>query len=742
MQQAALVLPRGWGYCGRVQRQLRLPLVLALSAAFALGCPKPDANGKEPPSAGESKKGSEEAEPEPEHAVEKAGDAVLETGGLDAIKKRGTLRVLVQRSEESFLPRTGTPALRDVEMAGEFADSLGVEPVFVVVESYDELIPALLEGRGDLIAAQLTVTNARREKIAFSNSTFGTTEILVGKKGAEGLPKTVEDLAGKTVHVRESSSYVESLNALKKAKNLDTLEIAFVPEHEDAEDIVFSVTNGERDLTVVDAHILTAIETYNPRFVRLFPIADKREIAWAVRKSNPDLRSAVDNFLLQNALTSHRERLFTGDLEGIKERKVLRVLTRNNPITYFLYRGRQFGFDYQLAEYIADDLGVRLEIVVPPSRDQLVPWLLEGRGDVIAALLTKTEQREDKLAFSRPYMFVDEVLVQKKGEPKLEGVEGLAGKKVHVRKSSSYAETLAALKKKGVDFEIVFTDEQEETEALIRAVADGDIEYTVADDALLDVEIAYGAEVEAGLVLTPPPDGQEGAKEIAFAVRPDAKALKGYLDGWVKKNYRGLRYNIAKKRYFKNKRTMYSARKERLGKTGEISPYDEIIRQYAKRYGFDWRLMAAQAYVESRFDPKAKSWVGARGLFQVMPRTGKSMGFTDLENPRVGTHAGIKYMRRLVNRLDPKIPLKDRVRLALAGYNAGLGHVYDAQRLAKQKGWDPHKWFGNVEKAMLLLADKKYARQARHGYCRGQEPVKYVSHIQSLYDAYVEVAEP
>lgn len=742
--------PGGGSYSARVIRRPRRPTLPLFAAALlaSTACTKTSTAGDGPkaekegaPAAAKGAGGEEEAEP-PTREVAKAGAVALDTGGLERIKARGTLRVLVQHNEESFLPRTGTPALRDVELADAFAASLGVKPVFVVIESYDALIPALLEGKGDLIAAQLTVTDARKAQIAFSRSTFGTAEILVGNKGAKGLPEKVEDLAGRTISVRKSSSYAESLEALKAKEKLDTLKIEFVPEHEDAEDIVFSVTNGERDLTVVDGHILTAIETYNPRFVRLFPIADKREIAWAVRKSNPDLRAAVDDFVLENALTSHRENLFTGDLEGIEKRKVLRVLTRNNPITYFLYRGRQFGFDFELAEMMAEHLGVRLEVVVPPSRDQLVPWLLEGRGDVIAALLTVTDEREGKLAFSTPYLFVNEVLVQKKGAPKLEGVEGLAGKKVHVRRSSSYYETLVGLKERGVDLEIVLADEQEETEALIHKVADGEIAYTVADDALLDVELAYGADVEAGLVLTPPEDDAPGAKDIAFAVRPGSKALKAELDAFVKKNYRGLRYNIAKKRYFKNLRTIRSARTSRVGETGKISPYDDLIKQYAKKYGFDWRLMAAQSYVESRFDPKAKSWVGAKGLFQVMPRTGKSMGFTNLEDPRTGIHAGIKYMRRLVDRLDPKIPLKDRVRFALAGYNAGIGHVYDAQRLAKQKGWDPTKWFGNVEKAMLLLADKEYARQARHGYCRGGEPVKYVSHIQALYDAYVEVSGP
>ncbi|MCA9553043.1 MAG: transporter substrate-binding domain-containing protein, partial [Myxococcales bacterium] len=413
---------------------------------------------------------------EPQVHVQHAGEGAQATGGLEAIRARGTLRVLVQRSEEGFLPRTGTPALADVELAEAFAATLGVEPIFVVVEAHSELIPALVRGEGDLIAAQLSVTPARAEQIAFGRSTFGVSEILVGRKGAEGLPTSIPELAGHTVHVRQSSAYAETLERIKAEHKLTDLTIAYVPETEDAEDIVFSVTNGERELTVVDSHILTAIESYNPRFVRLMTLQDKREIAWAVRKENPELRAAVDNFFLERALTSHRAEIFTGDLDGIRARKTLRVLTRNNAITYFLYRGRQYGFDFELAELLAKELGVRLEMVVPPSREDLLPWLLEGKGDLVAASLTVTEGRQGKVAFSRPYLYVNEVLVKKRGTPGPAAPAELAGKTVHVRRSSSYYETLQSLKASGIDVKIEAADEGKETEELIQLVADGTIE--------------------------------------------------------------------------------------------------------------------------------------------------------------------------------------------------------------------------------------------------------------------------
>ena len=281
-------------------------------------------------------------------------------------------------------------------------------------------------------------------------------------------------------------------------------------------------------------------------------------------------------------------------------------------------------------------------------------------------------------------------------------------------------------------------DESHETEVILRGVGDGAIDWTVADEELVRVEQAYGVPIEASLVLAP--RRAQKKRPIGYAVRPTNPELRDALDVFVKRRYRGRDYNRAKRRYFENRRAIARHHNRRMSVTGVISPYDKFLKKYARRYSLDWRLLAAQAYVESRFDPRARSWVGARGLFQVMPRTGEALGFKNLDDPETSVHAGAKYMARLIDRFDSKLPFEQRVRFALASYNAGIGHVLDARRLARQEGLDPDRWFDNVERAMLLLAQPKYARRARYGFCRGTEPVAYVSHIQNLYDAYVEAA--
>lgn len=661
----------------------------------------------------------------------------VETGDLPKLRERGTLRVLIEDDSEEFLPREGVSNRLDRRLAEEFAERQGLKLELIQLDDFDALIPALREGKADIIAADLTVTKARSEQVAFTWPLRTVSEVVIGKKGADGLPRSVEELAGREIHVRESSSFAETLRGL--GEKAPGLKIVGAPEHLHPEEIAWAVSRGERPLTVIDSHMLRAVKAYNDQVEELFTLAEGRQIAWAVRQENPELKAALDTFLQERMMTSHATRRFTGDLQEIRKRKVLRVLTRNNPVTYFLHRGRQFGFDFELASLLAKDLGVRLEMVVPPSRDQLIPWLLEGRGDLIAAGMTATEERAKEVAFSRPYLFADEVLVQHASAEAIDAPEKLTGKKITVRASSSYRATLEALRQAHGPFEIIDAPEEVETEELIAQVANGEIDITVADSHLLQAELAWRDDVKGTLVLSG--GSEETQKQIAFAMRPSNPELKAYVDGFVKKTYRGLEYNMAKRRYFENKRQIARAAEERSGRTGRISQYDPIIQKYATNYGFDWRLLAAQAYQESRFNPNATSWVGALGLFQVMPATGRSLGFTNLTDPDEGTHAGVKYMAKLVRDLDPKIPPKQRIRFALAAYNAGIGHLIDARRIARERGLDPNKWFGNVEKAMLELEKPAVYRKARFGYCRGSEPVKYVSNIQTLYGSYVGVVQ-
>lgn len=688
----------------------------------------------------------DETAPEPKPTPPPPAPSYIETGDLDAIEKHGVLRILTPPFDDDGLARQDIPIHAERAGAVRLAQHFGLEPRFVEVEDYNELISALVEGRGDLIAAHLTITPARSASVAFARSVQGVDEMIVGRNGAANPPTKVEDLAGRTVTVVVGSSFEETLRELQKSL-VPTLKIEAVRGNE--ETILRRLVRGEVELTVTDSDTLAAVAAYTPDLRGHFEIAKDRRLATAVRKTNPKLLRQLNALMSVRAMQAYRDETSTDDLDGIKKRGVLRVLTRNNGINYFIYKGRELGFEYELARMFAEELGVRLQMVIPPKRQDLIPWLLEGRGDVIGASMTITAERAKKIAFTRPYLYSEELVVHHSDGPPVSVTSDLANKRFHVRASSSYRETLDALRPKYGPFEVVDVDEKLETAQILERVAKKEIPLTVADALIFKVEKAYTPDITAGLSLTAAAAGvepdalsDEQRIQIAWGARPANTKLLAALNVFIAREYRGLRYNMLEKRYFESSRQTARAKSANLAASGRLSPYDEIIKKYSERYGFDWRLMAAQSFVESGFDPKATSWVGALGLFQVMPNTGAEMGFTNLQDPDQGIHAGIRYMNQLVNRLDPKIPLKHRLRFALAAYNAGLGHVYDAMRLAEEQGLDPDKWFGHTEKTMLLLSESKYARRAKHGYAQGGQPVAYVSHIQSLYEQYSALVAP
>lgn len=651
------------------------------------------------------------------------------TGDLPVIQKRGVIRFII-RQPESYLPRDGAPLEAERQLAEQVADRFNLKAEFVVAPSRADLIPWLLEGRGDIVAASLQITPERAAQVEFSRPIkVVRQQVIVPVTDTE--VKAPEDLKGRPVHVRKSSSFHATLKALEQ--KLGALEIVAAPEEQETEDLIYWVGSGKIPLTVADSDLVENVLTYNQKVKVACDLTDDVPLAWAMRKDNPRLHEKVNNFIIETALTAFKSRKYVGDLDELKKRKVIRVITRNASTTYFLHKGEQLGFEYELAQHFVKSLGLRLEIVVPPTRSDLFRYLNEGLGDVIAASVTITPEREKEVAFSRPYNFVSEVVVARKNEcPK--DIQDLAGRTVHVRPSSSYAETLARLRESGVDLKVVPEDEELETETIIGRLANKEILLTVSDSNILDVELTYRDDVMACFPLGEP-------QKIAWAFRRDSPQLQAALDAFIKKEYRGEFYNIMLKRYFKDSKNVRNKLAARL-KQGELSPYDALVKKYSSRYDLDWRLMTSQMYQESHFDPTVKSWVGAVGLFQVMPQTGRELGVGDPGEVEPGIHAGTKYMSQLIAQWDPGLKIKDRIRFALASYNAGKGHVIDARRLAAEKGLDQDKWFGNVEKAMLLLSQPKYARVARHGYCRGEEPVQYVSKIQTRYEAYAKIAKP
>jgi membrane-bound lytic murein transglycosylase F len=654
----------------------------------------------------------------------------VERGDLAALRERGTVRILVpRRSSRHGLPRSGHPLDFDRELAAEFVQSLGLRPRFVWVSAHDELIPALLAGRGDMVAASLTVTAERDSQVAFSTPIRHVREVVVTRLGDTTL-QGPDDLAGRTLWVRPSSAYWATAQQL--ADSVAAVSVVPASERLDTPEILYRVAQREIDLTIADDDIVDETLTYLPAIRAAFPVGQERGIAWAARPDSPELLEAMSAFLTSARVDDRRPRRFTGDLPELRERGTIRFVTTNTAATYFIWRGQLLGFEYDLARRFADRFGLQLEIVVPPSQANLLSWLRQGYGDIVAAGLTPSRERELLgVRFSRPYHRVVETVVARADDDRVTRVEDLAGRTVAVRRRSSYWSTAETLRADGVSLRLVAAPESLATEEIIDRVASGEYDLTIADSHILEIELALRDDIRRAVEIGEP-------IRHAWAVRQEDTLLLRVVDQFFRDEYRGLWFNLTHDKYFATPQRIRERVGERVARTGEISPYDSLIRIHADRAGFDWRLIASQAYQESRFDPDARSFAGAVGLMQIMPRTVAAYGVDDPTDPAGNIGAGVQYLAHQYS-LFEDVAVSERIWFALASYNAGFGHVQDARRIARRRGLDPDTWFDQVETVMPLLARAEYYERAPHGYCRCLEPVKYVRAVRERYEAYTGV---
>ncbi|RMF58815.1 MAG: lytic transglycosylase F [Calditrichaeota bacterium] len=434
------------------------------------------------------------------------------------------------------------------------------------------------------------------------------------------------------------------------------------------------------------------------------------------------------------------------DLPEIRKRGRLIALTGYSATSYFIYKGEPMGFEYELLQHLARDLKLDLDIVVVRNLDEIFNLLNEGKGDLVAYSMTITKERKKYVDFTDHHTIIRQVLVQRKPdnwrqmkqheiERKLiRNVTELIGKKIYVRKGSSYYHRLVHLSDEiGGDIDIVEVPGDVSTEELIGRVSRGEIDYTVADENVAQINAVYYQNID---IKTPISLGQR----IAWAVRKNSPQLKHAINVWLKHIKREPTFNILYSKYHLNKRFYRQRVKSEFSslKGGKISPYDDLIKKYAKELGWDWRLLASQIYQESQFDPQARSWAGARGLMQLMPATAKHFGAQDVHDPHDNIATAVRYLKWLTEYWKFIPDSTQRMKFILASYNVGQGHVEDARNLARKYGKDPDKWDGNVEEFILKKSHRKYFNDevVHYGYCRGEEPVNYVREILERYEAY------
>lgn len=438
------------------------------------------------------------------------------------------------------------------------------------------------------------------------------------------------------------------------------------------------------------------------------------------------------------------------DLPEILKKGKLIVLAENSSTSYFIYRGKKMGFEYEMLSKFTEELGIELEVKIVKNLDSLQSMLNRGEGDIIACNYTVTNDRSKILSFSEPFIQTQQVLIQRKPDgwedmKEKEWMEHiitepnqLADKEIHVWKNSSYYQRLENLSEEiGDTIRIEAISGSTGGEELIEMVSNGLIDYTISEENVAQVNERFYENLYIG------PDLSVKQK-IAFGMRKTSYLLKAKLDEWLVSFMKKPIYRFISRKYFELGHVAHNYKKDHASLDGtRISAYDDIFKSAAKKIGWDWRLMASMAYQESKFNPNALSFGGAYGMMQFMPNTGPKYGVYPDSPPDVQIMGGALKMQA-----DEKFWMSipddlQRKKFAVASYNAGRGHIQDAQKLAKKHGLNHLVWDNNVENMLLNLSKQEYYQDevVRNGMMRGTTTYNYIHHVFERYFEWVSVYE-
>lgn len=421
----------------------------------------------------------------------------------------------------------------------------------------------------------------------------------------------------------------------------------------------------------------------------------------------------------------------------------LHVATLYGPTSYFNYRGQEMGFDYENVKRFANDENLVLDLKVAPTLQSLLNMIENGDIDLAAYPIPVIEEYKN-LAKHCGYKEVTwQVLVQPDGKNKISDVTQLVGKTIYVEQDSKYHYRLNNLNQElGGGINIVpINKDSLITEDLIRMVDLGEIPLTVVDSDIAELNKSYYPRLDIDMKISLD-------QYSSWAVRNDLDSLASRIDTWEKRRDNSDMMKEIYKKYFEISKnpTPYEDPVKSLGlnikKGGKISVYDDSFKRHAHVSGYDWRLLAAIGFNESRFNNDIISWAGAQGLMQLMPVTAQAMGIdpSDLSNPDRNILAAAKLLKKLDSSLVDKVPDKDeRLMFVIAAYNCGLGHIFDSIALAEKFGLDSTKWLGNVSEAALMKSRPQYYNNpvVKNGYFRGRETTEFVDKVMSVYNYFV-----
>jgi len=423
---------------------------------------------------------------------------------------------------------------------------------------------------------------------------------------------------------------------------------------------------------------------------------------------------------------------FTDDFDAMVKRRAIRVAVTFNRTHYFIDKGQERGLTYEALKSFETDLNTDAKtgnlkihvVIVPMSRDQLYPALASGKVDMVAAMVTVRPELETLAAFSEPTRTnVSQVVVTGPGAPPIASLDDLAGQEVFVRKASAYYQSITRLneqlKTRGKPAIVIDqAPDVLEDDDVLEMVNAGLAPITVVDDYLA----GFWSQIFSAITVHQDLAVRSGGS-LAIAFRKDNPRLREVVNQWLRKHGKGDVFrNVIERRYLKN--VSYAKNAAADAERQKFQAVVELFKKYGAQYDLDYLLMAAQGYQESTLDQNVKSPVGAIGVMQVMPPTGKELKVGDITQVDANVHAGVKYMRFMMDQYFADQPM-DRLNKGLmtfASYNAGPGRVRQLRREAEKRGLDPNVWFGNVER----VASERI----------GRETVTYVSNIYKYYITY------
>jgi membrane-bound lytic murein transglycosylase F len=453
-------------------------------------------------------------------------------------------------------------------------------------------------------------------------------------------------------------------------------------------------------------------------------------LVWGVRERNPRLRMAIDHFLFAEKVLARTTPVAAcRDLQEILASGYLRLVTRNSATTCTIEHGGLEGFEYELVSHFARRLGVRVELAIPPPDEDPISWLRRGHGDLAALHEPVAPEDEGSLLVTVPYRRVDLVaLMSAKARP-VGGVDDLAGVRMAAsRPVASLAALMplsAPLRPRSTPLDDAFT--------AVTDVIRGRLPVAVVDEDAAKLELANWPDLRRGPVVVPDVD-------LVWLLNASSPRLHAAANRFLSE----VRKSGVVKQLVLNEFGSWEPPRDRSLlpiPDGALSPYDELLQWVGRRYEIDWRLLASLMYEESRFDAEAVGPGGSAGLFQFMPTTWPELGVEDPHHPQEAAEAGARYLRQLMDEF-VDLPLPDRVAMAVASYNVGPRHVFDARTLAREMGFDPNVWKGSVETAMLLIDDPEVARNYPAGVCRCRRAVGYTRRILRRYAAYTTQFPP